>query len=39
MSSYEDWRSLAWGAALLVTFSVLLLNILSRTAFRQKNPQ
>jgi phosphate transport system permease protein len=39
MSSYEDWRSLAWGAALLVTFSVLLLNILSRTAFRQKTPQ
>ena len=39
MSSYEDWRSLALGAALLVTFSVLLLNILSRTAFRQKNPQ
>ena len=39
MSSYEDWRSLAWGAALLVTFSVLLLNILSRTLFRQKNPQ
>ncbi|KGF81173.1 phosphate transport system permease PstA [Massilia sp. JS1662] len=39
MSSYEDWRSLAWGAALLVTFSVLLLNILSRTLFRQKTPQ
>ena len=39
MSSYEDWRSLAWGAALIVTFSVLLLNILSRTAFRQKTPQ
>ncbi|CAH0263596.1 Phosphate transport system permease protein PstA [Massilia sp. Bi118] len=39
MSPYEDWQSLAWGAALLVTFSVLLLNILSRTLFRQKNPQ
>jgi phosphate transport system permease protein len=39
MSPYEDWQSLAWGAALLVTFSVLLLNILSRTMFRQKNPQ
>jgi phosphate transport system permease protein len=39
MSSYEDWRSLAWGAALLVTFSVLLLNILSRTLFRQKTSQ
>jgi len=38
MSPYEDWQSIAWGAALLVTFSVLALNILSRTAFRQKNP-
>jgi len=39
MSSYEDWRNIAWGGALLVTFGVLLLNILSRTVFRQKNPQ
>ena len=39
MSPYDDWRSLAWGGALLVTFSVLLLNILSRTLFRQKSPQ
>jgi phosphate transport system permease protein len=39
MSPYEDWQSIAWGAALLVTFSVLLLNILSRTLFRQKTPQ
>jgi phosphate transport system permease protein len=36
MSPYENWRSLAWGGALLVTFSVLGLNILSRTLFRQK---
>jgi phosphate transport system permease protein len=39
MSPYDDWQSIAWGAALLVTLSVLLLNILSRTAFRQKTPQ
>ena len=39
MSPYEDWQSIAWGGALLVTFSVLALNILSRTAFRQKTPQ
>ena len=38
MSPYDDWRSLAWGGALLVTFSVLLLNILSRTVFSQKVP-
>jgi phosphate transport system permease protein len=36
MSPYENWRSLAWGGALLVTFSVLALNILSRTLFSQK---
>jgi phosphate transport system permease protein len=36
MSPYENWRSLAWGGALLITFSVLGLNILSRSLFRQK---
>jgi phosphate transport system permease protein len=36
MSPYENWRSLAWGGALLITFSVLGLNILSRTIFSQK---
>jgi phosphate transport system permease protein len=36
MSPYDNWRTLAWGAALLVTFSVLGLNILSRTLFHQK---
>jgi phosphate transport system permease protein len=36
MSPYDNWRSLAWGGALLVTFSVLGLNILSRTLLRQK---
>ena len=36
MSPYENWRSLAWGGALLITFGVLGLNILSRTLFRQK---
>jgi phosphate transport system permease protein len=36
MSPYDNWRSLAWGGALLITFSVLGLNILSRTLFRQK---
>jgi phosphate transport system permease protein len=39
MSPYDDWRALAWGGALLVTFSVLLLNILSRTVFRQQTPR
>ena len=39
MSPYDDWRSLAWGGALLVTFTVLFLNILSRTVFSQKTPR
>ncbi|HEY1043852.1 MAG TPA: phosphate ABC transporter permease PstA [Telluria sp.] len=39
MSPYDDWRALAWGGALLVTLSVLGLNILSRTAFSQKTPK
>lgn len=38
MSPYDDWRALAWGGALLVTLSVLGLNILSRTVFSQKTP-
>jgi phosphate transport system permease protein len=38
MSPYDNWRSLAWGGALLITFSVLGLNILSRTLFSQKIP-
>jgi phosphate transport system permease protein len=36
MSPYDNWRSLAWGGALLITFGVLGLNILARTLFRQK---
>ncbi len=38
MSPYDNWRALAWGGALLITFSVLGLNILSRTLFSQKVP-
>ncbi|MBI3283967.1 MAG: phosphate ABC transporter permease PstA [Burkholderiales bacterium] len=36
MSPYDNWRELAWGGALLITFSVLGLNILSRSLFKQK---
>jgi phosphate transport system permease protein len=38
MSPYDNWRELAWGGALLITVSVLGLNILSRTLFSQKIP-
>ncbi len=37
MSPYDNWRALAWGGALLITFSVLGLNILSRTAVPPEN--
>ncbi len=35
MSPYSDWQSLAWAGALLITMSVLLLNIAARIMFRQ----
>ncbi len=38
MSPYDHWREIAWAGALLMTLAVLALNIISRTAFAQKNP-
>ena len=35
MSPFEDWKTLAWAAALLITLTVLVINILARTVFRQ----
>jgi phosphate transport system permease protein len=35
MSPYGDWQRLAWAGALLITFSVLALNIVARVIFRQ----
>ena len=36
MSPYQNWIQLAWGAALLITLTVLVLNILARVFFREK---
>jgi phosphate transport system permease protein len=36
MSPYENWIQLAWGGALLITLTVLALNILARVLFREK---
>lgn len=36
MSPYDNWVDLAWGGALLITFTVLGLNILARVVFREK---
>jgi phosphate transport system permease protein len=36
MSPYENWQVLAWAGALLITLSVLGLNIIARTMFAQR---
>ena len=36
MSPYENWHKLAWAGALLITLSILFLNILARAYFSQK---
>lgn len=36
MSPYEDWRELAWGGALLITTTVLALNIIARLSAKGK---
>jgi phosphate transport system permease protein len=30
LSPYEDWQRLAWGGAILITFTILFLNIFAR---------
>jgi phosphate transport system permease protein len=35
LSPYDDWRALAWAGALLITLTVLVINILARSVFRQ----
>jgi len=37
MSPYDNWRELAWGGALLITLTVLILNIVARVFFRDKS--
>jgi phosphate transport system permease protein len=37
MSPYENWQRLAWGGATLITLTVLVLNILARTAFKRSH--
>ena len=36
MSPYDNWIRLAWGGALLITVTVLVINILARVVFREK---
>lgn len=37
MSPYDDWHHLAWGAAFLITISVLALNIFTRLLLRKRS--
>jgi phosphate transport system permease protein len=36
MSPYDNWIRLAWTGALLITITVLVLNIVARVFFRDK---
>ncbi|MDQ2779646.1 MAG: phosphate ABC transporter permease PstA [Pseudomonadota bacterium] len=36
MSPYENWRELAWAGVFIITVGVLMLNILARVLFRNK---
>ena len=38
MSPYDNWNRLAWAGALLVTLSVLVLNVIARIYLREKKP-
>ena len=37
MSPYDNWIRLAWGGALLITLTVLIINIVARVFFREKS--
>jgi len=39
MSPYDDWQHLAWAGALLITLSVLILNIVTRTVLRPRRQE
>ena len=39
MSPYSDWHSMAWGAAFLITASVLVLTIITRIAVSAGRPR
>ena len=38
MSPYEDWQHLAWAGALLITLSILLINIIARVLLGSRGP-
>jgi phosphate transport system permease protein len=36
MSPYEDWQHLAWAGALLITVTILIINIVARALLHRK---
>lgn len=36
MSPFADWQALAWGGIFLITFGVLILNVMARSLFKRK---
>ena len=38
MSPYEDWQHLAWAGALLITVTILAINIVARVLLRRSRP-
>lgn len=37
LSPFENWVSLAWAGAMLITFTVLAINVITRVVFRQRS--
>jgi phosphate transport system permease protein len=37
LSPYDNWISMAWTGALLITLTVLVLNIIARVLFRERS--
>ncbi len=37
LSPFENWVALAWAGAMLITFTVLAINIITRVVFRQRS--
>lgn len=39
LSPYDDWQHLAWAGALIITLSVLVMNIVARLALRRRHSE
>ena len=37
MSPYEDWQRMAWGGALIITFAILVINLIARGLGRSRS--